>query len=271
MGGLVARYVARQPTPTNLAAVITLGTPHHGTDAATLLPGLRALAIPPSPGMSPLGPGVWDAQFPLPLPNAVPLHTLAGYVPCDAEPGDGSLRLTHDYLCDGQQEHNDGVVPVASALPTTSSRAPQQPREGVDHTALVRDPDELRTVVELLRIYLPASLAISSGDRQSGPTATVLAQSLAVRLTNNVGSPVVGVQVAFSANNGSTSPATALTGPDGVAQARWTLGSTAGRRRRPQPPLGSPPRRSRSPLLQPPRVRRRGPKPTCSGPLTIPT
>lgn len=65
---------------------------------------------------------------------------------------------------------------------------------------------------------------LDSASRTGAPGAPL--DSLAVRVTDAFGNPVAGESVSFAASGGgSVSPATAATGPDGVARAEWTLGT----------------------------------------------
>jgi hypothetical protein len=73
------------------------------------------------------------------------------------------------------------------------------------------------------------SLAISSGNGQSGTVATALTTPLAVVASNAVGDPVVGLTVTFVATGGATLGSTsAVTNSSGVAQTTITLGQIAG-------------------------------------------
>jgi hypothetical protein len=75
----------------------------------------------------------------------------------------------------------------------------------------------------------PGGLALekSGGDGQSGLVGTALAVPLAVTVRDAAGELVSGVTVAWTATGG-TVPATSTSGPDGVATATLTLGTTAG-------------------------------------------
>jgi hypothetical protein len=77
-----------------------------------------------------------------------------------------------------------------------------------------------------------AGIAKFRGDNQTGSAGAALAESLAVKVVDSGGDPVVNQRVAFvvdgDAPGGSVSPAQARTGTDGVARARWVLGSTSG-------------------------------------------
>ena len=68
-----------------------------------------------------------------------------------------------------------------------------------------------------------------SGDDQTGPVNSALADSLVVKATDALGNPVANVEVTWSVSGGgSISPVTVLTGADGLAAAERVLGPTAG-------------------------------------------
>jgi hypothetical protein len=75
-----------------------------------------------------------------------------------------------------------------------------------------------------------ASLAIVSGNNQSGTAGSTLASPLVVKVTDQYGNAVAGIAATFAVTSGggSLDVGTANTGADGRAQARWTLGSTGG-------------------------------------------
>jgi hypothetical protein len=72
-----------------------------------------------------------------------------------------------------------------------------------------------------------------SGNGQQGAAGTPLADSVGVMAINAIGSRVSGVVVDWSvlSGGGSVSPATSVTGADGIARARWTLGPAVGEQR----------------------------------------
>lgn len=77
----------------------------------------------------------------------------------------------------------------------------------------------------------PASALVKvSGDNQTGAVGVALADSIVVRADDQFGNPVSGYQVDFSVTSGggSVSPATVMTGTNGQAASRWTLGGTEG-------------------------------------------
>ena len=74
-----------------------------------------------------------------------------------------------------------------------------------------------------------APLAIAGGAGQSGTATYPLADSIAVRVTDDAGAPVPGVAVTFVAGSGgATSPVVDTTGADGMAYTQWTLGLATG-------------------------------------------
>ena len=73
------------------------------------------------------------------------------------------------------------------------------------------------------------TMALVSGNDQEGTVGAVLPDSQIVRVTDENGDPVAGVSVAWAAQGGgSVSDATVVTGDDGRAGIRRTLGPTAG-------------------------------------------
>ncbi len=102
----------------------------------------------------------------------------------------------------------------------------------------------LRTTVALLGVVaalgcseaatgprsVPAAVAITAGAAQQGTVGHPLDTALAVVVTDKFGDPVPGVLVHFAAaaGQGSLSPLTTTTGPDGQAQSAWTLPTQGG-------------------------------------------
>lgn len=71
----------------------------------------------------------------------------------------------------------------------------------------------------------PAQIQRVSGSAQAGLPGTRLASPLRVRVRDSRGNVTPGATVQFRAQQGSVSAPTAVTGPDGIAQVEWTLGS----------------------------------------------
>jgi uncharacterized protein (TIGR03437 family) len=77
----------------------------------------------------------------------------------------------------------------------------------------------------------PAALAIAGGNNQSAVSGAVLAQPLAVKVTDATGAPVSGVVVDFLLNPAGAatlSYGSAITLPNGMASVQVTLGTAAG-------------------------------------------
>lgn len=75
----------------------------------------------------------------------------------------------------------------------------------------------------------PAAVKVVSGDGQTGTILEPLPDSLVVKVTDRFGSPVAGVEVSWSAvDGGEVSPATAVTGLNGLAAAQRVLGAQPG-------------------------------------------
>ena len=73
----------------------------------------------------------------------------------------------------------------------------------------------------------PASLRIVSGNGQGGPEFLALPDSLAVRVADAYDNPVPGVPITWLVTRGGGSvaaPRPAVTAPNGLAKASWTLG-----------------------------------------------
>ncbi|HET9386980.1 MAG TPA: plastocyanin/azurin family copper-binding protein [Gemmatimonadales bacterium] len=77
---------------------------------------------------------------------------------------------------------------------------------------------------------VPGSITAAAGTDQVAEAGTVLPESLAVLVRTSEGGPLAGVTVSWSVatGGGSVSPATAVTGSNGIARAGRTLGPGAG-------------------------------------------
>lgn len=77
------------------------------------------------------------------------------------------------------------------------------------------------------------TLQAAGVTQHQGVVGTTLPDSIAVRVLDEKGRALSGVQIQFtvSAGGGSVAPATATTGTDGSARAAWTLGTAAGEQR----------------------------------------
>jgi hypothetical protein len=74
-----------------------------------------------------------------------------------------------------------------------------------------------------------STLTLVSGDGQTGPVLSALADSLVVKVSDAVGNPVSGIEVLWTAaGGGSIIPASVTTGADGLAAAERVLGPSSG-------------------------------------------
>lgn len=77
-------------------------------------------------------------------------------------------------------------------------------------------------------ILPPANLTIIQGDGQEATVANSLPSSLVVEVTDTRGDPVSGVEVSWTTESGSATPASSTTQDDGRASTSWSLGTEAG-------------------------------------------
>jgi N-acyl-D-amino-acid deacylase len=73
-----------------------------------------------------------------------------------------------------------------------------------------------------------AGLSVITGDEQADQIGAELWQDIVVLAIDNNGSPLAGVEVTGTTVGGSVSPESILTGADGTASFRWTLGNQEG-------------------------------------------
>ena len=78
----------------------------------------------------------------------------------------------------------------------------------------------------------PGDLALHSGDNQFGRAGAELSEPLVVKVLDRRGQPLANQRVAFGlaaeVPGSEITPGTAETGVDGMAEARWVLGSVSG-------------------------------------------
>lgn len=91
-------------------------------------------------------------------------------------------------------------------------------------------PDNLTQSFTATAVAGSGSLvAAVSGDDQSAPVNSALAEPLIVRVSDGNGNPVSGITIQWTVQNGgSIAPETVVTGDDGLATASRVLGPTAG-------------------------------------------
>jgi hypothetical protein len=67
-----------------------------------------------------------------------------------------------------------------------------------------------------------------NGSDQTTAVGTAVPNPLIVRVTDQFGNPVAGIEVEWEAESGSVDPSSSTTGPDGQAEANWVLSSSTG-------------------------------------------
>jgi hypothetical protein len=74
----------------------------------------------------------------------------------------------------------------------------------------------------------PSAIVIASGDDQRAAAGSQLANPLVVRVENEFGRPIAGIEVEWNVESGGgiITPTTTSTDSDGQAQVQWTLGLT---------------------------------------------
>ena len=130
-----------------------------------------------------------------------------------------------------------GVAP-ASVETDTAGRAsstwtlgPDAGPQGVEARAVGggAPADLLKTFTATAVAGSGSLIAAVSGDDQSAPVNSALADSLVVKVSDGNGNPVGGITITWTAQNGgSISPATVVTDDNGLAAAALVLGPTAG-------------------------------------------
>lgn len=75
------------------------------------------------------------------------------------------------------------------------------------------------------------SLAVQRGDRQRAPAGTALPSPVLVLVRDSLGNPVPGARVTAAASAGALADSVLTTDAQGVATARWTLGTKPGEQR----------------------------------------
>jgi hypothetical protein len=116
----------------------------------------------------------------------------------------------------------------------TSVRRTLGPGAGTQHT-LAAAPGLAGSPVDFVHTAMAGSATVLepvSGDGQSAQAGTALADPLVVRVHDAEGNPVPGLAVAWivGQGGGTLAPSTSLTGADGIASTRWTLGAPGANR-----------------------------------------
>jgi hypothetical protein len=118
----------------------------------------------------------------------------------------------------------DGTASVQYTLPTASG---QQTIE-VRAKPVVPTPSLTTTFTAVAEPENAVALVPGRGDKQQAEVQTTLAESLSVRAVDRFGNGVAGVEVTWSAADGTVSPESSVTEADGRATTQLTLGRTPG-------------------------------------------
>ncbi|NOT08918.1 MAG: hypothetical protein HOP28_12025 [Gemmatimonadales bacterium] len=173
MGGLVARFAANNErgaqSQKRIRTIITLGTPHLGTSAASIWPSPWA----PGVGVESLRPNAVDDI--IPLPASVPVYAIRGSVPCNGAGPTGVLKATWLLLCDywylpinpgfwvgpgSNAVSNDGVVPNSSAIPEKVTAVELSDQSAViDHFSLRDNTIVIAAVMGTIKPLLPVPVS----------------------------------------------------------------------------------------------------------------
>lgn len=143
MGGLVSRYYSYS-YPSHVAALVTLGTPHHGSPLADSFKwvGLFIGAEKAIEDLKPDNVKRFNRNFPIegtPLTTGGPVHLIRG--DCDGLDcfgWAGELMLGYRILSILHETDNDGLVPEKSAVIEGAQHISDFP--DYDHLDLVREP-----------------------------------------------------------------------------------------------------------------------------------
>lgn len=77
-------------------------------------------------------------------------------------------------------------------------------------------------------VVTPAGILVISGDGQIGTVGQALSSQITFQVVDDNDEGISGVDVTFSTDDGSVSPASGTTDSDGQVTTSWTLGTTAG-------------------------------------------
>jgi adhesin/invasin len=203
---------AKAGTLTGSPTVFTaLGTPAVGTGAfkIVVVSGDQQRSTVSSPLASPLVVKVTD-QYDNPLPGVT-----VAWACTTCQPG-------------AQVAGTTGTTDLAGTASATMTLG-----AAGSNTVTATVGTSTSAVATFTEVAVSATLAIWSGDQQTGPVSVALPAPYVVRVTDAQGTPVAGARVTFTVTQGNgtvgtTSTTSALTGVNGTAQTTHTLRSTMG-------------------------------------------
>ncbi|HST60730.1 MAG TPA: Ig-like domain-containing protein [Longimicrobium sp.] len=182
-----------------------------------------------------VGCGGGGGTDPDPKPQPDPVPTTLAVTPDDPSLNDNT-SLTLTATVSDQNGRVMTTLPAGTALAWTSRDLAiatvnasglvlaQKPGVVWIHAQVGALADSTRVTVTAV----PTQLSVVGSPQRAGTAGTLLADSLAVRVTDRHGTAMPGVTVTFAAAGGTTTPATAVTRADGTARSAWRLGTAVG-------------------------------------------
>lgn len=183
-----------------------------------------------------LGCGSGGGTDPDPTPQPTPVPTSINVTPDDPTVPDGDSRSLTATVSD-QNGRVMATLPAGVGLEWTSADAAVAAVDANGNVSAQRPGAawvraRVGTLADSVRVTVtavPRQLAAVGATQRAGTAGSLLADSLAVRVTDRHGTPMPGVAVAFAATGGgAATPATAVTRADGTAKSAWRLGAIAG-------------------------------------------
>ncbi len=142
----------------------------------------------------------------------------------------GPVTLTLNAGATGATLAGTATVNAVAGIATFNGLSIQRAATGLTLTASSGALTPATSAALAITPAAPAALVTLAGDAQSGTLGQPLTDSVDVQLRDAFANPIVGSSIAFSVTSGggSISPASVVTGANGRARARWTLGTSVG-------------------------------------------
>lgn len=183
-----------------------------------------------------LGCGGGSGTGPDPVPQPDPVPTAMTVAPPDPSVSDGGTRQLTATVTD-QRGAVMTTLPGGAAVAWASRDGAVASVDGSGLVTALRPGTvwvraSVGAVADSVRVTVTpvgSQLAAVGAAERVGTAGSLVADSLAVRVTDRYGTGVPGVTVAFAtAGGGQLTPASAVTRADGTAKAAWRLGAAAG-------------------------------------------
>lgn len=223
MGGLVARYLDKLDSEGRVAGIVTMGTPHRGSELAE---GSIAQFLMPSPGLDALR--GQDVASDAPLPASAPLHAIRGGMPCSYFTAlgaglSGEARLvallgsSSCRLFSGSADITDGIVLHSSSAPTgaTTTGAAASAGTIVTHLDIPANATAIAGAIAKLRTWLAPVLGNVNTVTIAPPTtylSVASSRQFVATLVGAAGNTLAGRVVTWSSSNSGVAMVDAVTG-----------------------------------------------------------